>query len=103
MQQPRTDLNKALPKGRGPRYGTSPHPFAARSNSPLDALVRGLAAIGDRFLQGRGPTAHPKMVVRLGALVAPARKFRACNAESSAFLARTQDEGAPGAVRRGRG
>ena len=29
----------------------------------------------------------------------PGRKFRACSAEPSAFLARTLDEGAPGAVR----
>lgn len=52
MHQPKTNLAEA-PKDRSRGRSRKPQPRTAPSSSPLDALVRGLAAIGDRFVRGR--------------------------------------------------
>ena len=51
MHQPRTNLDKAFSKTR--RRPPSPQVKNAPSASPLDAIVRGLASIGERFFRGR--------------------------------------------------
>lgn len=48
MHQPRTNLSKVLPASRKKWAPRSTEPVA----SPLDALVRGLASIGERFVRG---------------------------------------------------
>ena len=53
MHQPRTNLNKAFSKNRTPRRPPSPQVKNAPSVSPLDAIVRGLASIGERLFRGR--------------------------------------------------
>ena len=52
MHQPRTNLGKALSKSRSRRLPRSPEAVTAHSNSPLDALVKGLVSIGERFFKG---------------------------------------------------
>lgn len=51
MHQPRINLGRAPSKGRSRRQ-TRPVTNAAHSISPLDALVRGLVSIGERFFKG---------------------------------------------------
>jgi len=51
MHQPRTDLGKAFPKGRKRRRPRSPETATATSNTPLDAIVRGLVSIGERLFK----------------------------------------------------
>jgi hypothetical protein len=53
MHQPRTNLSKAFSKGRTRRRPPSPQVKNAASVSPLDAMVRGLASIGERLFRGR--------------------------------------------------
>ena len=53
MHQPRTNLDKAFSKSRTRRRPPSPQVKNAPSGSPLDAIVRGLASIGERFFRGR--------------------------------------------------
>ncbi len=52
MHQPRTNLSKAIPAGRKRGAPRSTGPVSTTSGSPLDALVRGLASIGERFIRG---------------------------------------------------
>jgi hypothetical protein len=53
MHQPRTSLGKAHSGSRRRRRPPrSTEPAAPPSASPLDALVRGLASIGERFMRG---------------------------------------------------
>jgi hypothetical protein len=53
MHQPRTNLEKAISGSRRRRRPPrSTEPVAPSSTSPLDALVRGLASIGERFSKG---------------------------------------------------
>ena len=51
MHQPRTNLNKAFSKNRTRRRPPSPQVKNAPSASPLDAVVRGLASIGERLFR----------------------------------------------------
>ncbi len=53
MHQPRTNLNKALSRSRTSKRPPSPQVKNAPTSSPLDALVQGLASIGDRLFKGR--------------------------------------------------
>ena len=53
MHQPRTNLDKVFSKSRTRRRPPSPQVKYAPSVSPLDAIVRGLASIGERFFRGR--------------------------------------------------
>jgi hypothetical protein len=53
MHQPRINSSKARSKSRSLRQ-TRPEANTAHSISPLDALVRGLVSIGERFFKG-GP------------------------------------------------
>jgi hypothetical protein len=53
MHQPRTNLSQAFSKGHTRRRPPSPRVRNAPSVSPLDAIVRGLASIGERFFRGR--------------------------------------------------
>ena len=55
MHQPRTNLSKAFSKGRTRRRPPSPQIRNAPTISPLDAIVRGLASIGERFFEGPAP------------------------------------------------
>ncbi len=52
MHQPRTNLSKAFPANRKRRAPRSTEPVATPSGSPVDALVRGLASIGERLIRG---------------------------------------------------
>jgi hypothetical protein len=53
MQQPRTNLGKVMgPSRKRRKPPRSTEPVASPSASPLDALVRGLASIGERFMRG---------------------------------------------------
>jgi hypothetical protein len=52
MHQPRTNLSKVFPASRKRGAPRSTEPVATPSASPLDALVRGLASIGERFVRG---------------------------------------------------
>jgi hypothetical protein len=53
MHQPRINLGKAMSKGRSRRQTRSPETATTNTTtSPLDALVRGLVAIGERFFKG---------------------------------------------------
>jgi hypothetical protein len=52
MHQPRTNLGNVLTLNWIHRPTRSPEPVTTPSNSPLDALVRGLASIGERFFKG---------------------------------------------------
>ena len=54
MHQPRINLGKARSKGRSRRQTRSPETNTAHSISPLDALVKGLVSIGERFFKGSG-------------------------------------------------
>ena len=54
MNQTRTNPGKAQSKSRNRRRLRSPATVIARSSSPLDALVKGLASIGERFFRGGG-------------------------------------------------
>ena len=54
MNQSRVNRSKAPLKSRNRRRLRSPATVAAQSSSPLDALVRGLGSIGERFFKG-GP------------------------------------------------
>ena len=53
MHQPRTNLSKAFSKARTRRRPPSPQVWNTPSVSPLDAMVRGLASIGERLFRGR--------------------------------------------------
>ena len=53
MHQPRTNLSKAFSKGRTRRRPPSPQVKNAPSVFLLDAMVRGLASIGERLFRGR--------------------------------------------------
>jgi hypothetical protein len=53
MHQPRTDLSKAFSKGQTRGRPPVPQIRNAPSVSPVDAIVRGLASIGERFFRGR--------------------------------------------------
>jgi hypothetical protein len=54
MHQPRTNPAKLTAPSRKRRTPPrSTEPVATPSASPLDALVRGLASIGERFMKGR--------------------------------------------------
>jgi hypothetical protein len=53
MDQARTNPGKARSKSRSRRRPRSPETVTTtHSNSPLDALVKGLASIGERFFKG---------------------------------------------------
>jgi len=52
MNQSRVNPGKALSKSRNRRRLRSPATVAAPSSSSLDALVRGLVSIGERFFKG---------------------------------------------------
>jgi hypothetical protein len=53
MQQPRTNSGKAHSGSRKRRKPVrSTEPLSPPSASPLDALVRGLASIGEKFMRG---------------------------------------------------
>jgi len=54
MNQTRTNPGKAQSKSRNRRRLRSPATAIAQSNSPFDALVKGLASIGERFFRGGG-------------------------------------------------
>lgn len=54
MHQLRTNLSKAFSRARA-RRPLSPHVRNAPSVSPLDAIVGGLASIGERFMRGPAP------------------------------------------------
>jgi hypothetical protein len=52
MNKSRINPGKALSKSRDRRRLRSPETVAAQSSSPLDALVKGLVSIGERFFKG---------------------------------------------------
>ena len=52
MHQPRTNLGKALSRSRNRRQPRSPQTDRAEPSSPLDAITKGLVAIGERFFKG---------------------------------------------------
>ena len=54
MHQPRINSSKVPSTSRSRRQTRSPETNTAHSISPLDALVRGLVSIGERFFKG-GP------------------------------------------------
>lgn len=62
MHQPRTKLSKAFSEGRTRRRPPSPQVGNALSVSPLDAIVRGLASIGERFFRSRPHSELPESV-----------------------------------------
>jgi len=59
MDQPRTDLGKAPSKSRSRSRLRSPETVTAHSSSPLEALVKGLVSVGERFFKGRAPAPDP--------------------------------------------
>ena len=61
MHQLRTNLSKAFSRARARRRPLSPHVRNAPSVSPLDAIVGGLASIGERFMRGRPQFRSPWM------------------------------------------
>jgi hypothetical protein len=54
VKQTEPNLGKASVKNKSHRRTRSPRPVNIEPNPPLDALVRGLASIGERFVKG-GP------------------------------------------------
>lgn len=52
MSQSRINPGEALSKSQNRRRLRSPATVAVQSSSPLDALIRGLVAIGERFFKG---------------------------------------------------